>query len=67
MHFSKEPGSGNRYRLVTGWMTERSEFESHYVQEFSFLHVVHTGFEVHPASYPMCTGGSFSRGKPVGT
>jgi hypothetical protein len=26
-------------------------------QEFSLLHVVHTGSGVHPTSYPMGTGG----------
>jgi hypothetical protein len=26
---------------------------------FSLLHLVQTGFEVHPASYPMGTGGTF--------
>jgi hypothetical protein len=31
-----------------------------------FLHVVQTGSEVHPSSYPMGTGGSFSGGKAVG-
>jgi hypothetical protein len=31
-------------------------------QEFSFLHVVQTGYGVHPASYPMGNGGSFPRG-----
>jgi hypothetical protein len=28
-------------------------------KEFSFLHVVKIGSGVHPASYPMGTGGSF--------
>jgi hypothetical protein len=39
-----------------------SAFESQSYQEFSFLHVVQTGFGVHPASYLMDTGGSFPRG-----
>jgi hypothetical protein len=32
-------------------------------KEFSLLHVVQTGSGVHPTSYPMGTGGSFSGGK----
>jgi hypothetical protein len=32
----------------------------------SLLHVVQTGFGVHPASYPMDTGGSFPGGKVTG-
>jgi hypothetical protein len=32
-------------------------------QEFSLLHVVQTGSEANPASYPMGTGGSFPGGK----
>jgi hypothetical protein len=35
-------------------------------QEFSLLHVVLTGSGVHPASYPMGTGGPFLRGIAVG-
>jgi hypothetical protein len=31
-----------------------------------FLHVVQTGSGIHPASYPMCTGGSFSGVKAEG-
>jgi hypothetical protein len=30
-------------RLVKGWTTEGSEFESRWGQEFSFLHVIQTG------------------------
>jgi hypothetical protein len=48
------------------WTTERSEFESRYVQEFSLLHVVQTGSGVHPTSYPMGTAGSFPEGKRPG-
>jgi hypothetical protein len=40
-----------------GWTTEGSKFENPY---FSLLHVVQTDSGVHPASYPMGTGGSFS-------
>jgi hypothetical protein len=32
-------------------------------QEISLLHIVQTGSETHPASYPVVTGGSFSGGK----
>jgi hypothetical protein len=35
------------------------EFEFRWGQEFSLLHIVQTGSEVHPASYKMGTGGSF--------
>jgi hypothetical protein len=41
-------------------------FESQYRQEFSLLHVVHTGSGAHPATYPMGTGGSLRRGKEDG-
>jgi hypothetical protein len=34
-----------------------SKFESGWGQEFSLLHVVQTGSEAHPASYPMGIGG----------
>jgi hypothetical protein len=43
--------------LATGWMTEAKG------QEFSLLHVVQTGSEVHPTSYPVSTVGSFPGGK----
>jgi hypothetical protein len=45
--------------LATLCMTEGSEFESRYDQECSLLHVVQTGYGVHPISYPMGTAGSF--------
>jgi hypothetical protein len=45
---------------VTGWYTEESDFESR--EGKKFLHVVQTGPEAHPASYPIDTGGSFSVG-----
>jgi hypothetical protein len=34
--------------------------------EFSPLHIVQTGSEAHPASYPMGTGGAFPGGKAAG-
>jgi hypothetical protein len=41
------------------WLTtEGPEFESKWGQEFSLLHVVQAGSEVHPTSYPMGIGGS---------
>jgi hypothetical protein len=52
--------------LATGWTTEGSDFESGWGQEFSLLHVVQTVSGVHQTSYPMCTAGSFPRGKPAG-
>jgi hypothetical protein len=45
---------------------QRSEFESQWEQEFSLLHVVQNGSGVHPTSYPMDTGDSFSGVKAVG-
>jgi hypothetical protein len=39
-------------------MTEKSEFESWWGQEFSLLQVDQTGSEVHPTFYPMGTEGS---------
>jgi hypothetical protein len=35
------------------------EFKFWYAQEFSLLHIVQTGSEVHPTSYKMGTGVSF--------
>jgi hypothetical protein len=37
-------------------MTEGSEFEYRWGNEFSLLHVVQTGSGVHSTSYPMGTG-----------
>jgi hypothetical protein len=42
-----------------GWRN-RVRFQA--VQDFSLLHCVQTGSGVHPASYPMCTGGKSGRG-----
>jgi hypothetical protein len=47
---------------VSGWTAEGLEFESRYRQEFSPLHVVHTGSGAHPASCPMGPGGGLSPG-----
>jgi hypothetical protein len=44
-------------QLATGWTTEETKFQSRLSQEFSILHVVQTGSEVHPTSYSMGTGG----------
>jgi hypothetical protein len=52
---------------ASGLKTEGSEFESRWGQEFSVLHIVQIGSGVHPASYPMGTGGSFPGGKAAGT
>jgi hypothetical protein len=35
-------------------------------QEFSLLHFVQTGSGIHPASYPVGTGGPFPGGKAAG-
>jgi hypothetical protein len=51
---------------VVGIATEESEFESRWGQEFSLVHIVQTGSEVHPTSCPMGTGGSFPGGKTAG-
>jgi hypothetical protein len=37
-------------------MTEGSEYESRWWQEFSLLHSIQTGSGAHPASYPISTG-----------
>jgi hypothetical protein len=37
--------------VVTGFTTKRSDFESRKSQEFLLLHVVQTGFAVHPTSH----------------
>jgi hypothetical protein len=47
----------------TGWMTDEPEFESRLSKTCSLLHVIQTGSEAHPASYPMGTDGSFSGSK----
>jgi hypothetical protein len=55
------------YFVQPDWTTKVSEFESNWGQEFSLLHVVQTGYEIHPTSYPIRTGGSFPGGKATGT
>jgi hypothetical protein len=50
------------YGLDDGWVRVRVPMG----QEFSLLHVVQTGSEAHPTSYPMGTGGSFPGGKAAG-
>jgi hypothetical protein len=40
-------------------MTEGSEFEYRYGEEFSLLQIFQTGSEVHPPSYSLSTGNSF--------
>jgi hypothetical protein len=49
-----------------GWTTDGSEFEYWYIQEFPLIHVLQTGSEAHPASYPMGTSGIFTGGKEAG-
>jgi hypothetical protein len=58
--------SGTFWRPATGWTVEGSVFESRWCQEFSLLHVVHTGSGAHPASYKMGTGASFPEVKRPG-
>jgi hypothetical protein len=43
-----------------------SEFEFWEGKEFALLHVVQTGFGVHPASHPMGIGGTFPEIKAAG-
>jgi hypothetical protein len=50
-----------RWRWSKDWTTE-VRFPSK-AEVFYFLQYVQTGPEAHPASYPMCTGGSFPGGK----
>jgi hypothetical protein len=47
-------------------MTEESELESRYGQDFSLLNIVQTCSGVHPTSYRMGIGGSFPGGKAAG-
>jgi hypothetical protein len=49
---------GGSVGIVTayGLTTGGPEFEFQYNQEFTLFHIVQTGSDVHPASYPMCTG-----------
>jgi hypothetical protein len=52
------------YRWATGWMTGvRVPVEA---ENFSLHHRVQTSSRIHPASYPMSTGGSFPGGKAAG-
>jgi hypothetical protein len=53
-------------QTYTDWSTEGSEFQFRKGQECSLLRVDQTDCGTHPASYPMGTGGSLSRGKSVG-
>jgi hypothetical protein len=41
-------------------------FSLHKFTKLSLLHVSHTGFGTHPASYPIDTGGSFPGSKEAG-
>jgi hypothetical protein len=51
---------------TTGW-TSGVQFPAGAVMGFfSLRHRIHTGSEVHPASYPMRTGGSYPGGKGAG-
>jgi hypothetical protein len=50
-----------RVSFCLRWIAKSSN-----VSAFSFLHVVQTGSEAHPASYPIGTGGSFPGGKAAG-
>jgi hypothetical protein len=54
--------------IATGYGldVDDSEFESRWGQEFSLLHIVNTGFEVHQNFYPMCIGGPFPGRKAAG-
>jgi hypothetical protein len=54
------------WRLVMGWTTEGSEFESRWGQEFCPLQVVQACSGVHPTSYPVGTRGSFLGSKAAG-
>jgi hypothetical protein len=64
LHESRDTAVG----IATGYKldTKGSQFESRWRQEFSLLHVVQTGYGVHPTSYPMGNGGSFPWGKAAG-
>jgi hypothetical protein len=68
LRFSQWCGGYGVVSIATGYGLDNRgiKFESQYGQEFSFLHIVQTGSGVHPASYPMGTGGSFPRGKAAG-
>jgi hypothetical protein len=55
-----EPGLRSRY---SDWLRAGRPRGRNLSQEFSLFHVVHAGSGAHPDSYPMGTGGSFSRGK----
>jgi hypothetical protein len=49
-----------------GWIRGGRELESRQGKKLSHLHIVQTGSEVHPTSYKMGTGGSFSGVKRQG-
>jgi hypothetical protein len=66
MNISEIPSSGrdSSVGIATGW-TARVRFPA--VRDFSLLHSVQTGSEVHPASYPMGGAwGSFPGRKAAG-
>jgi hypothetical protein len=54
---------GSVVGIATGWMIEKWEFEFRECQEFSLLHIVHTGSGTSPTSYRIDTVGSFPEGK----
>jgi hypothetical protein len=49
--------------MAAGWTTERSEFMSREGQKLPLNHVVQTDTGVHPTSFLMDTGDSFSEEK----
>jgi hypothetical protein len=55
-------GIATGYGLDDGWVGVRVPVGS----RFSPLHMVHNSSGAHPASYPMCTLGSFPTGRAAG-
>jgi len=45
---------------ATGWTTEKLEFDYRQGKEICLLHSDQSGSELHPAAYPMITGGSYT-------
>jgi hypothetical protein len=62
---AEEQGKRSRYSdwLRAGRLRGRSSSPG---SVKNFLHVVQTGSDVHPTSYPICTGAFFAGGKAAG-
>jgi hypothetical protein len=65
--YIKWRNSDSSVGIVTGCGLDNAFLYPTRTRDLSFLRGVHTGSGAHPASYVMCTGGSFWEGKAART